>query len=958
MGGLALLGLLLAGLTGLGVWLALPPGRAAAPAPSEPSLAPLAPLELPALDLEALSAPAPVVTAAPQLAWIFPPLRTPTWSEVELAAPPADLASRSAAGRALASKLCADCHGPEGRGDGPLAASLRGAPRDLTGPLATRTGRGAAQPEEVFRSVSAGAPLHGMPSFAQLSPDQRWDLTAYVLSLQPSSVSFQALALPPAPEVPDLRLGQAVYRAQCAACHGSAGGGDGPLAGALRARSGRPAPPPDLRAGPAHLRGGAGLADLARTISLGRPGTFMEAVELSPAELWGVAAYVRRLSEVGLARRRQAWNEFFRAWQPLAGVEGAAAGAPLERWNERLSARWADAPAGRETGCLACHEGLSEIASGDMQRALEATGGGVPSGACVVCHEGRADARQKLEAHAGLIGNPGSLWATSFGLGCAKCHSQPGALKTLQGRSLPEPVGGALMHVRSRRTDPSGASSGNYTYRVQRSLMAQETGKVLLLTSSADLADPAHPQYSDYPTLDTDSAVPAVGSEAYKRLVASGLASGYLQRLPQTSGVPTFSEALALCGGEETEGALPRAGLIDYGRKNCFRCHVWGEGKSVRLEHRSSGCSACHVEWGDEGLYEGRDRTVPKRRPGHPRAHRLVMTPRDEQCNHCHTRNPYTLHSEPHQRAGMGCVDCHTSIDLHGDGNVYPSMEHQVEIRCQDCHGTAAQRPWELPLGHGTPLAEGGERGVREVEGESARFLLTNRGNPRRNWVREGDEVLVDSYLSGRRHRAPLLGQAAPALQPAQSGCSESIAGHESVSCSLCHNRQAPRCGSCHMTYDRSHSAQDWLLSPLAYQPGSLRQREVFTPGQVSFEAERKGSVPFGAPDTRRDRANRWAPREPGCQVELRYVERGRTRGRFVPRFNPGGASYPPIVANSLPHENAIPARTCAECHPEGTGPGKPLRLFGDVQPDRGDWWRAPQGGAEPPQRAPTRWRR
>ena len=81
----------------------------------------------------------------------------------------------------------------------------------------------------------------------------------------------------------------------------------------------------------------------------------------------------------------------------------------------------------------------------------------------------------------------------------------------------------------------------------------------------------------------------------------------------------------------------------------------------------------------------------------------------------------------------------------------------------------------------------------------------------------------------------------------------------------------------------------------------------------------------------------------------------GRFKSVYRPRFNPGSPSYPPIVANTHPHENALPPRTCAECHPEGPQGG--VRLFGDVQPDRGDWWRAARPG-DASQRARARWRR
>ncbi|MFQ6063396.1 MAG: hypothetical protein ACE5KT_05720 [Methanosarcinales archaeon] len=36
----------------------------------------------------------------------------------------------------------------------------------------------------------------------------------------------------------------------------------------------------------------------------------------------------------------------------------------------------------------------------------------------------------------------------------------------------------------------------------------------------------------------------------------------------------------------------------------------------------------------------------------------------------------------------MEGIDCHTSQDMHGDGNLYSKKKHYVEIECEDCHGT------------------------------------------------------------------------------------------------------------------------------------------------------------------------------------------------------------------------------------------------------------------------------
>lgn len=110
--------------------------------------------------------------------------------------PPADLAApaRVARGHAAFAKLgCVSCHGENGAGDGPAAAGLRQqghAPRDFhTQPL--RTGN---DPDMVYRTLQTGLEGTPMPAYAGTSPDQQWDLVAYVLSLEEKEKSGPATA--------------------------------------------------------------------------------------------------------------------------------------------------------------------------------------------------------------------------------------------------------------------------------------------------------------------------------------------------------------------------------------------------------------------------------------------------------------------------------------------------------------------------------------------------------------------------------------------------------------------------------------------------------------------------------------------------------------------------------------------------------------------------------------------
>ena len=87
-------------------------------------------------------------------------------------------AAAVARGAELFQAHCGLCHGPAGRGDGPLAAEMWPPPSDLTvfGPMHTDG--------ELFWFISKGVPGTDMPAFeALLSDEERWTVVHYVRSL-------------------------------------------------------------------------------------------------------------------------------------------------------------------------------------------------------------------------------------------------------------------------------------------------------------------------------------------------------------------------------------------------------------------------------------------------------------------------------------------------------------------------------------------------------------------------------------------------------------------------------------------------------------------------------------------------------------------------------------------------------------------------------------------------------
>ena len=81
---------------------------------------------------------------------------------------------------------CAQCHGLDGKGDGPSAKSLEDdwgnsiSPSDLT----LKPFKSGPDPEDVYRTISTGLNGTPMPSYADaFSPKERWALVSYMLSI-------------------------------------------------------------------------------------------------------------------------------------------------------------------------------------------------------------------------------------------------------------------------------------------------------------------------------------------------------------------------------------------------------------------------------------------------------------------------------------------------------------------------------------------------------------------------------------------------------------------------------------------------------------------------------------------------------------------------------------------------------------------------------------------------------
>ena len=616
-----------------------------------------------------------------------------------------------------------------------------------------------------------------------------------------------------------------------------------------------------------------------------------------------------------------------------------------------------------------CHQGLADIRSPDseMMRTIKANGSqhGDPDG-CVMCHGGNPKATDKEEAHKGIpptmmmapgpkeyYPDPGSIWIAENS--CGVCH-----------------IG--------------------YVYRAKISLMNTEAGKIsgnLHTWGFKEVANFKNP-YGNYDLKDLDGPDPIYGTDVYKLYMKNQIAlfpdqyPTSLKKMPS----PTMEQI----------NKDPKMAALTYQRHDCQRCHIGVRGRERRGDYRGMGCSACHVLYSNDGFYEGNDKSIPKDKPGHMLKHEIVATRKTggipvESCNSCHNRGkrigvsfqglmefPYgspfdkkgnkqpKLHTKNylfisddlhHQiesrkenpKGGLLCQDCHTSIDIHGDGNIHGTTMGQVEIECADCHGRPDKYPWELPVGFmdefgkdlkGTPRGVAKEKlqlewqfGTR-YEAEDG-FILSSRGNPLGNVVRKGNQVIVHS-ATGNDFQVPVLkniNQEKTWKDPSAPVAMAAVKSHlEKSECYSCHASWVPQCYGCHVKVDYSRdkngkqkSGIDWVASGNAQKKNGQTAESVLGSGGIKSMGkpyETRSYLRWEDPVLGISGEGRVTPLMPGCQITFTVInEQGKTIAHNQIAKSPDeaavrGQKHVPLaidMAPVQPHTAQRKARTCESCH-------------------------------------------
>lgn len=348
--------------------------------------------------------------------------------------------------------------------------------------------------------------------------------------------------------------------------------------------------------------------------------------------------------------------------------------------------------------------------------------------------------------------------------------------------------------------------------RVRNSAMAHTAGEVSVARYRAGMQDDAHAVFAAVSASDPNHEEGGACAEP-----------SLVQMNPEPMSTILGSEAGALSVGNAQD---------QYIAKSCMRCHLQDFGENrFRGDYRSSGCTACHMPYAEDGRSQSADPRINKDSVPHPEKHTLTAAPSTGQCTTCHYRgarigisyqgireaagaghnppNAQTLgralhgHDQDfyltdedvrndfdetppdlHFAAGMDCIDCHTEREVHGDGHLYSDATCAVNTQCTDCHGTA--------------------REYAKLDAERANFYQRD-GHFFLKTKREGVELEVAQVKDIVTPGHPKYSK----LADISMGVHANGSSHtDEIECYTCHSGWIPACYGCHVTVDTSRDAR------------------------------------------------------------------------------------------------------------------------------------------------------
>lgn len=161
-----------------------------------------------------------------------------------------------------------------------------------------------------------------------------------------------------------------------------------------------------------------------------------------------------------------------------------------------------------------------------------------------------------------------------------------------------------------------------------------------------------------------------------------------------------------------------------------------------------------------------------------------------------------------HAEKGMHCVDCHFSIDSHGNGKLYGAYKDAVEIQCVDCHGDVNFRAKLVTSG---PASEGGD--LKRGKTSFGNKRLFKRGSaiiqrsmlyPKKEWEVPQVMDMIDpesEHYNPKAHYAKTVQRDLKTWGPVPDDKKKLAHTNEKINCYTCHTGFVTNCFGCHLPF-------------------------------------------------------------------------------------------------------------------------------------------------------------
>lgn len=413
-------------------------------------------------------------------------------------------------------------------------------------------------------------------------------------------------------------------------------------------------------------------------------------------------------------------------------------------------------------GCVDCHD---EMTGFEESHSPEKMG-------CNACHLGNPNTTNKDFAHKGMILIPGNLSDVNKTCGVPGCH--PGIAERIN-TSLMNTMSGVIS-VNRFAFDELEKPEGHFNVKDLTQSNADNHNRNLC--ASCHLAN----EKTEWGAIDELSR-------------GGGCNACHLNY--SNEAIEQLNNYLT----SKVKGQKSKESKIDFPKihpqlnlnvsnNHCFGCHSRSgristnyEGWFETLLNRNEIKTSSHSELVSESSGQ-KLRLVPL----DEKEYRLLMDDRVFQ----------KAEADVHHQAGMECIDCHVSMEIMGDGNLYQHMDEQLKVQCTDCHSNETKSISYDELDFESKKIVD----LRNSKRENEEFLITAKSKI----------PLINTYVNSRNEKYLITKSSNKKLHlnPPATICVEGKS-HQRLNCQSCHTEWVTHCVGCHTEYDPNLEGYDLL---------------------------------------------------------------------------------------------------------------------------------------------------